>query len=98
VSGPGGRQRLTARVQGQVQGVGFRAWTRRRAGRLGLTGWAANLPAGDVEVVAQGPRDRLEQLLADLRDGGGGRPGRVSAVHAEWGAPQADAEGPFSTR
>lgn len=62
-----GKQRLTARVVGRVQGVGFRWWVRARADELGLTGWVMN--ADDergVELVAEGdPRglDALERLL-----------------------------------
>jgi acylphosphatase len=61
------RVRMTAWVHGHVQGVGFRWWTRCRALELGLTGHAANLPDGRVEVVAAGGADdalaRLEELL-----------------------------------
>lgn len=55
--------RLTAWVHGQVQGVGFRWWTRSRALELGLTGYAANKSDGRVQVVAQGRRDACESLL-----------------------------------
>lgn len=61
--------RLSAWVHGQVQGVGFRWWTRARALELGLTGYASNKPDGRVHVVAQGPRADCEQLLALLRSG-----------------------------
>ncbi len=71
-------QRLTAWVSGRVQGVGFRWWTRARALELGLTGWAANLDDGRVEVVAEGPVADLEALLALLESGG--CPGRVDLV------------------
>ncbi len=37
-------------VQGRVQGVWFRDSTRREAERLGITGYAINLPDGNVEV------------------------------------------------
>ncbi|SDQ75664.1 acylphosphatase [Quadrisphaera sp. DSM 44207] len=94
----GGPERLLATVSGRVQGVGFRFWTARRARELGLTGWAANLPDGRVEVVAQGPRERLEELLAALREGTGGRPGRVDGVEVARGAPDPDAEAGFATR
>ena len=72
--------RLTAWVHGHVQGVGFRWWTRSRALELGLTGYAANPSDGRVLVVAQGPRDACDQLLALLR--GGATPGTVDAVVA----------------
>ena len=75
--------RLTAWVHGQVQGVGFRWWTRSRALELGLTGYAANQPDGRVLVVAQGPRQTCEQLLQLLR--GGGTPGTVNTVVADFG-------------
>jgi acylphosphatase len=55
------------RVRGSVQGVGFRWFVMRAAGRLGLEGYVRNLPDGTVEVVARGTReamDELEQTLA----------------------------------
>lgn len=82
--------RLRAWVQGHVQGVGFRWWTRSRALELGLTGYAANLPDGRVLVVAQGSREAGEKLLALLEGGAAWprRPGHVDEVVAEWSAPQ----------
>jgi len=80
-----GPTRLEARVRGQVQGVGFRYFARREAGRLGLTGWVANLPDGTVEVVAEGdvvPLRRLADLLAE------GPPGAfVYGLAGRWAAP-----------
>lgn len=61
--------RMTARLSGDVQGVGFRAYARRRAQMLGLRGYAKNLADGSVEVVAEGPRGALEQLAIILRRG-----------------------------
>ncbi|MDD4867763.1 MAG: acylphosphatase [Mycobacterium sp.] len=83
---PGPDVRLTAWVHGRVQGVGFRWWTRCRALELGLTGYAANQPDGGVLVVADGPREAGEKLLALLN--GGGTPGRVDKVVADWSQPQ----------
>lgn len=74
--------RLTAWVHGQVQGVGFRWWTRSRALELGLTGYAANQSDGRVLVVAQGQALACERLLELLR--GGGTPGVVDTVVAEY--------------
>jgi acylphosphatase len=54
-------------VSGKVQGVFFRASTRDEAQRLGLRGYAKNLPDGRVEVVACGDVAavaELEQWLA----------------------------------
>ena len=56
-------------VSGRVQGVAFRAATRREALVLGLDGLAENLPDGRVRVVAVGPAGALDALGAWLRDG-----------------------------
>ncbi|MCW0215291.1 MAG: acylphosphatase [Pseudonocardia sp.] len=74
--------RLTAWVDGTVQGVGFRWWTRSRALELGLVGEARNLPDGRVAVVAEGPRPQCEKLLALLR--GSDTPGTVRSVVDQW--------------
>jgi acylphosphatase len=70
--------RMTAWVHGNVQGVGFRWWTRCQALELGLAGYAANLSDGRVEVVAEGPKEACERLLGVLRSGA--TPGRVQQV------------------
>ena len=62
-------QRLKAVIKGEVQGVGFRWAVQRQAGRLGLTGYAENLPDGSVRVEAEGDPDRLDQLEAFLHQG-----------------------------
>ncbi len=53
----GAPTRARLRVSGRVQGVWFRGFTREQALRLGLVGFARNLPDGSVEVVAQGRED-----------------------------------------
>lgn len=75
-------ERLNAWVRGGVQGVGYRWWVRSRALELGLSGSATNLPDGRVEVVAEGPRQALDRLLALLRSGEG--PGRTAGVSERW--------------
>lgn len=81
-------------VSGQVQGVGFRWWTRSRALELGLVGHARNLFDGRVEVCAQGARADVEALVA-LLDGDprSGRPGRVSSCTTQWLTPRDDLTG-----
>lgn len=78
--------RVTAFVKGQVQGVGFRWWTRARALELGLTGSATNLPDGRVQVVAEGPEVAVRALIAALPTG----PGRVDFVAEQWGEPRGE--------
>ena len=74
--------RLHAVIYGRVQGVNFRAATRRQAEGLGVVGWVRNLPDDTVEVVAEGVRSRLQQLLNWLHDGPPAA--RVYEVRAEW--------------
>ena len=84
-------RRVTVFVRGQVQGVGFRWWTRARALELGLAGHARNTGDGRVEVVAEGSRTDLERLVALLREdpSSTGRPGRVDAVSTPlWATPR----------
>lgn len=83
--------RLTATVQGFVQGVGFRWSTMSLAQTLRLVGVAENLPNGDVLVVAEGPRDQCQKVLDWLHGSGPRtvrRPGRVEFVDARWGPAQ----------
>lgn len=65
-------------VHGYVQRVGFRWWTRCRALEIGLVGSATNKQDGRVHIVAEGPREGCEALVAALR--GGTTPGRVDVV------------------
>jgi acylphosphatase len=88
----GGRVvRLTAWVEGRVQGVGFRYWVGRKAAELDLAGSATNLPDGSVEVVAEGCEDACRELLAALGSGAG--PGRVTRVTQRWATPRGDQSG-----
>ena len=77
-----GGTRLRARVWGRVQGVFFRSFTKDHARRLGLVGWVRNLPHDTVEVVAEGPRSALEQLLVHLHQGP--PDALVTQVDVEW--------------
>lgn len=91
-SDDGGRAaRLTAWVEGRVQGVGFRYWVSDLAAELDLAGSATNLPDGTVEVVAEGSEDACRRLLETLGSGAG--PGHVTRVTRRWGAPHGDLYG-----
>ncbi len=57
---------LRVYVDGVVQGVGFRAYTKRVADSYGLAGFVKNLPDGRVEVFVQGDEDVLWAFLRDL--------------------------------
>jgi acylphosphatase len=57
------------RVEGRVQGVGFRWWTAREAGEAGIRGWVRNRSDGSVEVWAWGSPGALDGLAERLRSG-----------------------------
>ena len=85
------RERLTARVSGRVQGVGFRYWTVRQASSLGLVGWVMNRDEENaVEIVAEGEPVALEALERILQRG----PPGSRVEHLE--ASRAPASGEFT--
>jgi acylphosphatase len=77
---------IRATVHGRVQGVGFREFVEVRARRLSLVGRVRNLDDGrSVEIVAEGARDALAELLRELHEGP--RMSLVDRVEVEWVAP-----------
>jgi acylphosphatase len=56
-------------ITGRVQGVGFRAWTRREAHRRGLRGWVRNLRDGSVEALVIGEAAAVDSVVEACRRG-----------------------------
>lgn len=83
------------RVNGKVQGVGFRSFAEEHARRLGLAGYARNLSDGRVEIEVQGEKDQIELFLKLVRQG----PPRskVTALDVTWNPISPGADG-FSIR
>jgi acylphosphatase len=90
-----GPARFRAIISGTVQMVGFRAFAESRAVMRGVTGYVRNLPSGEVEVVAEGDKTLLEELLAELRRGPSGA--RVRNVMVSWEQPRGES-GEFEVR
>jgi len=86
----GEMERVHIKVHGRVQGVFFRAHTQEEATRLGLKGWVKNTYDGGVELIAEGNRQALENLVSWCRRGPSAA--KVSALDVEW----LDATGEFS--
>jgi hydrogenase maturation protein HypF len=59
------RQRVRVRIEGVVQGVGFRPYVYRLASSLGLGGWVRNT-SGNVRIEAEGPDGRVQEFLQRL--------------------------------
>lgn len=77
---------VTVHVEGRVQGVFFRAWTRDEADRLGLRGWVRNEPDGSVAALLSGPEARVREMLAALHRG----PESARVREVTWTASDAD--------
>lgn len=71
-------------VTGRVQGVFFRASTRREAKRLGLTGWVKNRADGAVEMCVEGEEEALKRMVAWAHHGP--EAARVDKVDIRWSA------------
>jgi len=69
-------------LSGQVQGVFFRASTRVKAKNLRISGWVKNLPDGKVEIVAEGEKEKLEELISWARKGP--ITAKVENIEIEW--------------
>jgi acylphosphatase len=76
------RVRVRVRVTGRVQGVCFRASAVDEAERLGVSGFARNLPDGSVEIEAEGERRLVEAMVEWCRQGP--RWARVEQATVEW--------------
>lgn len=62
-------KRIHLNISGFVQGVGYRAWVKRQARSLPLTGWIRNRQDGAVEVIAEGSTEKLNEFIALCRQG-----------------------------
>ena len=56
-------------IGGEVQGVGYRFFAQRAAARHQITGHVKNLDDGRVEVLAEGPAQRVEAFKNELATG-----------------------------
>jgi acylphosphatase len=67
---------------GFVQGVGYRYFVMRAAGKLGLNGFTQNLGNGDVLTVVEGEEDAIQEIIKALKEGP--RYAVVQSCDVEW--------------
>jgi len=63
------RRSVRVLIEGRVQGVGFRYWTERVAGELGLAGWVRNRRDGSVEALFSGAVEAVAEMLDRAHEG-----------------------------
>jgi acylphosphatase len=76
------RHAQSLRIEGRVQGVGYRWWAVEQATTLGLAGWVRNRRDGTVEILAIGETQPLERLAEACRHGPPGAVVRAVEVYA----------------
>lgn len=60
---------IKVNVNGRVQGVYYRAETKKAADKLGVTGYVKNLPDGSVEAVFKGNAPLVEKMIEWCHNG-----------------------------
>ena len=75
-------------ISGIVQGVFYRASAQDEGRRLGLTGEVRNLPSGEVEAIAEGPKEQIEAFIAWCKRGPPSA--QVEDVKVRWAEPRGD--------
>ena len=80
---------VRVRIEGRVQGIGFRFWTSDQAAALSLRGWVRNRIDGSVEAVFAGPRAAVDDMVRRCRRGPAFA--RIDGVAEE---PEAEPVGP----
>ena len=56
-------------VYGEVQGTGFRTWTKEQADKLNLSGWTRKASDGSIEIFSQGEEDKINDFVSICWDG-----------------------------
>lgn len=76
------KMRVHIFVSGQVQGVCFRGDTQQIARELGITGWVKNLPDRKVEIIAEGEKEKVKQMVDWVKQGPPAA--QVNNIDIEW--------------
>lgn len=69
-------------IEGRVQGVGFRYFTKTNAQKLGLAGWVKNRADGRVEAIFEGPKEDVLKMIEQCQKGP--RASKVNNIDLEW--------------
>ena len=56
---------MFGKVFGQVQGVGYRAWTKKTAQKHSLSGWVMNCSDRSVEFIVSGKKNNIDKFIEE---------------------------------
>ncbi|CAN5125786.1 acylphosphatase [soil metagenome] len=56
-------------ISGFVHGVGYRQFAKKEANKRGVFGWVKNIPQGKVEMILQGEKEKIEELIKTFKIG-----------------------------
>ena len=80
--------RVLLKIHGKVQGVFFRAETKKKADSLSLAGWVKNAADSTVECLAEGEKEKLQQLIDWCYEGS--EAAKVDKIDINWQLYQAE--------
>ena len=81
-------KRLTLKIYGTVQGIGYRYTSRKEARKRGFTGYVRNLDDGAVEIVIEGEEKNLKDFIDWCYNGVGSA--QVLNIEKNWSKPTSE--------
>ena len=75
-------KRVTLKISGMVQGIGYRYLSQKEAKKRGFSGYVCNMPGGGVELVAEGREPDLKNFIQWCYNGVG--PAEVQKIETSW--------------
>ncbi len=75
-------KKVTLKIYGLVQGIGYRYLGQREAKKLGLAGYIRNLANGSVEIIAEGEEEKLKDFIEWCYNGVG--TAQVKEIEQDW--------------
>lgn len=76
------KKRARIVISGKVMGVYYRAFAETAARAYGITGFVRNTPQEEVEIVAEGPIDKMARFIKDIKKGP--ETAKVEHVDVKW--------------
>ena len=56
-------------IYGDIQGTGFRSWSKEQAKKFSLSGWVRKASDGSIEIFTQGEEEKINDFVSLCWDG-----------------------------